>query len=91
MCPAHWARAESPRIPHSAGSGCLKRPRTVIMAVLRGSGWSQLEEVYQSLLRDEESPGLAAGEEMSGGSLDCAKRHSEPQQLNILTSRSSFC
>lgn len=42
------------------------------MAVLRGSGWSQLEEVYQSLLRDEESPGLAAGEEMScrgGGGL----------------------
>lgn len=31
------------------------------MAALRGSGWSQLEEVYQSLLRDEESPGLMLG------------------------------
>lgn len=42
------------------------------MAVCRSSGWSQLDEgVCQSLLRDEESPGLAAGEEMSGVSGLC--------------------
>lgn len=42
------------------------------MAGLRGSGWSQLEEeVYQSLLREEESPGLPAGDEMSGVSRLC--------------------
>ena len=28
------AKAESPRIPHSAGSGCLKRPRTEIKGVV---------------------------------------------------------
>lgn len=42
------------------------------MAGLRDSGWSQLEEeVYQSLLRDKESPGLAAGEKKSGVSRLC--------------------
>lgn len=67
------ARAESPRIPHSVGSGCLKGPRTEITRVVRGFHQSQLDEgmqrvrICQNLPRLRESPGLSAGGEMSVG------------------------
>lgn len=76
------ARAESPRIPRSVGSGCLKGPRTEITPVVRGFCWNQLDEEMQrvriprGLLRLRGSPGVSAGAAMGVGRCGLAEQAS---------------
>lgn len=76
------ARAESPRIPRSVGSGCLKGPRTEITPVVRGFCWNQLNEEMQrvriprGLLRLRGSPGVSAGAAMGVGGCGLAEQAS---------------
>lgn len=76
------ARAESPRIPRSVGSGCLKGPGTQTTAVVRGFRWNQPDEEMQrvriprEVVRLRGSPGECAGATVGVGRCSLAEQGS---------------